>query len=254
MYYFNMSKMSHNKLLLPIGDAAQLLGVSASTLRRMDDRGVISSVRNVKRGKRYFFKADLLNLRYKSYKLVREWAKPGHLKMVKKFKDFYYPIESSLTGKIIMERAMLEGLISDDGISVIINTAMELAGNVFYHNQGQWPDIEGAFYVLDRVKRIIIIADRGVGLLKNLRLVRKDLTSHADALKLAFTEQISSRGLDGHRGYGLKFIRKVVVMGYLKRLVYQTGNARLEIRANDKNLYVDEVDSSVQGCLAVLEF
>jgi hypothetical protein len=249
-----MSEIINKSLLLSIGDATQLLDVSASTLRRMDDRGIIASVRNVKNGKRYFFKADLLNVKYKSYKLVREWTKPGNRKTAKKIKDFYYPVEASLTGKIIMERASLEGLISDQGISVIINSAMELAGNVFYHNQGQWPDIEGAFYVLDRIERKMIIADRGVGLLKNLRLVRKNLSGHADALRLAFTEQISSRGLDGHRGYGLKFIRKAVEMGYLKRLIYQTGNARLEIRANDGSLYIDEVDSSVQGCLAILEF
>ncbi|OGN00184.1 MAG: hypothetical protein A3B91_03850 [Candidatus Yanofskybacteria bacterium RIFCSPHIGHO2_02_FULL_41_29] len=249
-----MSKIINKNLLLSIGDATQLLDVSASTLRRMDDKGIIASVRNVKNGKRYFFKADLLSLKYKSYKLVREWTKPGHRKIEKKIKDFYYPVEASLTGKIIMERASLEGLISDEGISVIINSAMELAGNVFYHNQGQWPDIEGAFYVLDRIERKMIIADRGVGLLKNLRLVKKNLASHAEALKLAFTEQISSRGLEGHRGYGLKFIRRAVEMGYLRCLVYQTGNARLEILANDKNLYIDEVDSSVQGCLAIVEF
>src|SRR3989344_2080512 len=104
-----MDKLRKNNLLLSIGDAAQMLGVSASTLRRMDDKGIISSIRNVKHGKRYFFKADLLNLKHKGYKLVREWVRPGKLEVVKKFKDFYYPVEANLTGKIIMERTMLEG-------------------------------------------------------------------------------------------------------------------------------------------------
>lgn len=249
-----MDKISNKNLILSIGDAAKLLNISQSTLRRMDERGVIASVRNVKRGKRFFFKTDLLNLRYNDYKRVKQWVKASNPPNLKKIKDFYYPVEASLTGQIIMAREILTGILSEDNISVIINVAMELAGNVFYHNQGQWPDVEGAFYSLDRTERRVIIADRGVGLLKNLRLVRKDLPNHSAALRLAFTEQISSRGIQGHRGYGLKFLRKCVEGGYLKRLIYQTGNARLEIRANDEKLYIDELNNTIQGCLAIIEF
>jgi len=249
-----MTKIADKNLVLPIGKAAKLLGISISTLRRMDDRGIIDTVRDVERGKRYFFKADLLNIKFNEYKLAREWVQPNNHPDLKKYKNFYYPIEATLTGKVTIEaRQMLQGLVSDDYISVVISAAMELVGNAFYHNQGQWPDIEGAFYAIDITGRRIIIADRGVGLLKNLKLVRKSLNSHIDALKVAFTEQISSRGVGGHRGYGLKHARMCVVRE-LKKLIYQTGNARLEIRAKDNNLYTDVVSNPIQGCFAVIEF
>lgn len=249
-----MAKFSDKNLLLPMGEAAKLLDISLSTLRRLDKRGIIDSVRNVNWGKRYFFKADLLNLKYDGYKLAKEWVKPGFHPNPKKFKDFYYSSEASLSGQVfITTREMLRGIMSDDHISVIISAVMELVSNAFYHNQGQWPDIEGALYVFDRTGRRIIIADRGVGLLKNLKLVRKSLNSHAEALRLGFTEQISSRGAEGHRGYGLIHVRNCVERE-LERLVYQTGNARLEVRASDSNIYIDEVSNPIQGCLAIIEF
>ena len=252
-----MTKISDQNLLVAIGEAAELLGVSVSTLRRMDGEGIIGSVRTTLRGKRYFFKTDLLNLKFDGYMRAKEWVKLGKppVPSKKKFKDFYFPKEPVLNGKVaIGAHLALEGLFADDYIGVIISATMELVGNAFYHNRGQWPDLEGAFYVLDRTGKRIIVADRGVGLLKNLKLVENGLRTHAEALLIAFTKQISSRLGEGHRGFGLKFTRKCVEEGYLKRIVFQTGDARLEIRAGDKKLYIDTVSSPIQGCLAVIEF
>lgn len=249
-----MPKINVDKsLILPIGEAAKMLDVSISTLRRLDERGIIGSIRNIINGKRFFFKTDLINLKYDDYKLAREWVRTDYQPNIKKFKEFYYPDESRLNGKVSIEaRQLLEGIASDEYIGVIISATMELVGNVFYHNQGQWPDVEGAFYVLDRTSRRIIVADRGVGLLKNLKLVRKNLNTHAEAIKIAFTEQLSSRGTDGHRGYGLKHVRNCIAV--LKRLIYQTGNARLEIRSGDSKLYINEISVPIQGCMAIIEF
>lgn len=249
-----MTLVSDKNLLLPIGEAARLIGLSAATLRRMDDRGLIGSVRNVGHGKRYFFKADLLNIKYDGYKLVKKWVKPGRPLALRKLEGFYYSDEGLLNGEVTIGiRERLNGLMSDDYVSVIISAAMELVNNAFYHNQGQWPDIEGVFYFFDRTGQRIIIADRGVGLLQNLKQVRRDIQTHKEVLKIAFTEQISSRPLEGHRGYGLKHARECVVRE-LRRLVFQTGNARLEVRAKDENLHIDEVSNPIQGCLAIIEF
>ena len=240
-------------LILPIGEAAKMLDISISTLRRLDERGTIGSVRNTKNGKRFFFKTDLLNLKYDDYRLAKEWVRADRKPDIKKFKEFYYPDESRLNGKVLIEaRQQLEGITSEEYIGVIISATMEFVGNVFYHNQGQWPDVEGSFYALDRANRRIIVADRGVGLLKNLKLVRKDLSTHVEALRVGFTEQLSSRGVDGHRGYGLKHVKNCI--GVLKRLIYQTGNARLEIRSGDAKLYINEVSNPIQGCMAIIEF
>ena len=249
-----MTRVSDKNLILSIGEAAKLVGVSAATLRRMDDRGLIDSVRTSTRGKRSFFKADLLNIKHDGYKLAKTWIKPGKRPELKKFEGFYYSDEGLINGEVTVGmRERLSGLMSDDHISVVISATIELVNNAFYHNQGQWPDVEGVFYFFDRSGQRIIIADRGVGLLQNLQTVRPDITTHKEVLKVAFTEQISSRPVEGHRGYGLKHARQCVV-SELKRLVFQTGNARLEVRAKDDDLYIDEVSNPIQGCLAIIEF
>lgn len=251
-----MSRMNpvDKNLLVPIGKAAEIVGVSASTLRRMDDEGLIDSVRNAVRGKRYFFRSDLLNIKHDAYRLAKKWVKPGRVPDLKKFQGFYFADEGSLNGQVMVGIPdRLSGLMSNDYTSVIVSAAMELVNNAFYHNQGQWPDIEGVFYVFDPNGQRIIIADRGVGLLQNLQQVRKSIKTHEDVLKVAFTEQISSRPLEGHRGYGLKHAKECVIRE-LKRLVFQTGDARLEVRAKDQNLYIGKVSNSIQGCLAIIEF
>ena len=249
-----MTHISDRNLLLPIGEAASLLGVHAATLRRMENRGLIDSVRNSTRGKRYFFKADLLNIKHDGYKMAKKWVQTGKPPALKKFEGYYYSDESLINGEVTIRiRELLSGLMSDDHISVVISAAIELVNNAFYHNQGQWPDIVGVFYFFDRAGQRLIIAARGVGLLKNLRSVRPDISTHTEVLRVAFTEQISSRPVEGHRGYGLKHARACIV-SELKRLVFQTGNARLEVRAKDENLYIDEVSNPIQGCLAIIEF
>lgn len=249
-----MPSKTDTGMLVPIREAAQIAGVSMMTLRRMNAAGLLDAVRNVPRGKRFFFKSDLLALRYDAYARVRAWIRPGTVPSPRTSEGFYYADEGTVNGLVTIGiRERLNGLAADDYISIIVSAAMELLNNAFYHNQGQWPDVEGVFYHFDRVERKLIVADRGVGLLENLRRVRGDLRTHADVLRVAFTEQISSRPVEGHRGYGLKHARLCVVRE-LKRLVYQTGDARLEIRAKDEELHITEGTNPVQGCLAILEF
>src|SRR3989344_3915227 len=130
MYNFTFDKLhaiitsvthdSDKNLLVPIGEAAELLGVSTTTLRRMDEGGLLDSVRSSGRGKRYFFKADLLNMKYDGYKLAKKWVMPGRLPDLKKYKGFYYADEGLINGEVTVGiRERLNGLMSDDHISVV---------------------------------------------------------------------------------------------------------------------------------------
>ncbi len=77
--------------------------------------------------------------------------------------------------------------------SLLVSVAGEIGNNSFDHNLGLWPDTPGVFFGYDLNKKQIVLADRGVGVLKTLKRVRPGLARDADALEVAFTEVISGR-------------------------------------------------------------
>jgi len=109
----------------------------------------------------------------------------------------------------------------------------------------------GIFFYYDDKTKSIILADRGQGILSTLKQVRPELNNSVDALKIAFTETISGRKEEA-RGNGLKFVRSVITKNPLS-LDFQTGNAFLHIKQNDKNLFIRETDTSIRGCFATIK-
>ena len=97
-----------------------------------------------------------------------------------------------------------------------------------------------------------MLADRGVGILETLSRVKRDLTTHQDALKVAFTEIITGREPE-HRGNGLKYVRRVIT-GFPIRLTFQTGDAKLQLEQGDTDINIEHADQSLRGCLALLRF
>src|SRR3989344_5475816 len=113
-------------LILPIGEAAKMLDISISTLRQKKEGRRIGFIKNTKNGKSFFFKTDLLNLKYDDYRLAKEWVRADRKPDIKKFKEFYYPDESRKNGKVLIEaRQQLEGITSEEYIGVIISATME---------------------------------------------------------------------------------------------------------------------------------
>ena len=138
--------------------------------------------------------------------------------------------------------------------SIISSSAGEIGNNAFDHNLGKWPDIQGLYFNYDFEKRQIVLADRGLGILKTLQYTVPDLSDHKEALYIAFTEVITGRAPE-KRGNGLKYVRRNVENGYFK-LKFQTGDAELNLNAGETLSWdnIRKTKEEIQGCLAFIEF
>jgi len=99
-----------------------------------------------------------------------------------------------------------EGVV-DTNLPLVASVLGEVGDNCFAHNVAAWPDLMGCWFewsVNIPVREIRwVVADRGRGILSSLAAVRPELQRHRDALRVAFTEQISGRQPED-RGRGLK--------------------------------------------------
>ena len=128
--------------------------------------------------------------------------------------------------------------------------AGEIGNNSFDHNLGNWPDVMGIFFgyeILDN-QCIIVLADRGLGVLRTLQRVKSELDNHKEALNMAFTQTISSRYPE-RRGNGLKFVKNSVESKKFN-LTFTSGNAEINI---NKIFEVKEITEDINGCLAIIE-
>lgn len=248
-----------NEKLLDIGEVADMLSVSIDTLRRWDKKGILKSFRPTPTSNRYYFKEDLdrfLNRDKKTEKrdlatLAKDWAKS---KTPSNPPDEYYCINSDIF-KARHQRLDPELSANPDikKLSPLISaTAGEIGNNSFDHNLGNWPDIPGILFGYDIAKRQVVLADRGQGVLKTLKKVLPKLKNDKDALSTAFTKIITGRYPEG-RGNGLKFVREIIT-NYPLHLFFQTGNAQLELKQNDKKLRITKSKSSFHGCIAIINF
>jgi len=127
----------------------------------------------------------------------------------------------------------------------------ELGNNSFDHNLGNWPDIPGVFFAFSYAEKsgILVLADRGVGVLSSLKKALPALKNEKEALQIAFTKKISSRVLE-NRGNGLKFVKRNVFEKNL-RLDFFSGNAQVSL---NHEMEIVESDRTIRGCLAILKF
>ena len=140
----------------------------------------------------------------------------------------------------------------DESLAYIIYAMSgELGNNSFDHNLGNWPDVPGVFFAIDFDGKngILIIADRGIGVLNSLRKAIQDLTDEKKALEIAFTKKISSRVLE-NRGNGLKFIKSNVLE---KNLFLQFVSGKTQVLLNHE-MKISETANPIKGCLAILKF
>jgi len=245
-----------NSKLLTISQASKMLGVSIQTLRRWDDAGKLSSVRKGITGHRYYTRDDIdnyikNNIRSLLVKLARSWV-------VSDLRTEFYPDFYCLDSSVFQARlARLEsklGEIRELGKIFPLISAItgEIGNNSFDHNLGKWPDIPGVFFAYDLREKKIVLADRGQGVLATLKRVRPKLSTHQEALDVAFNEVISGRAPE-YRGNGLKFVRNVVADNKIN-LIFQTGDAKLKIDKSRVNLNIEKANVYLQGCLALIKF
>ena len=136
--------------------------------------------------------------------------------------------------------------------SLLTSIAGEIGNNSYDHNLGNWPDTPGIFFGYDVVKRHIVLADRGLGILKTLQRVRPQLNNDQEALRVAFTEIVSGRAPEA-RGNGLKYVRNIIAK-YPIKLLFRTGNAQVTLLRESKALQFATTQEYVQGCIAFITY
>lgn len=242
-----------NDKLLSIGETSKLLGVSIQTLRRWDDKGVFKSFRASIGGNRFYKEQDIKSFLNDLPTIGWAWASQSiPLEPAKEFycrtKDVFAPGRLS---KLENDLQKVDNL----GIhhSLLTLMAGEIGDNSYAHNLGNWPDIQGIFFAYDLNRRVIVLADRGRGILKTLQAVRPGMESHAEALTVAFTQVISGR-FPEQRGNELKSVAQIISNSSV-RLTFRTGDKELELKKGDdqKSLRITGCDS-FHGCFAVLKF
>ena len=238
-----------NEKLLSIGETAESLGVSIMTLRRWDESGRMVSIRKKEGGNRYYRKIDVENFLNDLLKIAKDWV----LNASDLSENFYCQNSAIFQSRLAkMENLMLQNKISEDFTSRIVSIAGEIGNNSFDHNLAQWPDIPGILFIYDLNKKQIILADRGVGILKTLKRVKPELENNKQALEVAFTEIISGRAPE-ERGNGLKYVKFIISKNPIN-LFFQSGDAVLNLNANSSELEISESKDNFHGCLALIKW
>lgn len=243
---------NNSKELIDVTEASQMIGVSVDTLRRWDANGKLAAIRPGGKGShRLYRRADLEVFLKDLFFTAKAWVsseQPYELEST-----FYCSNSNVFQGRLsTMETLLQNNPLTKEIFSLITAVTGEIGNNSFDHNLGSWPDIGGIFFAHDITKRIIVLADRGRGILSTLQRVKLELKDHESALKTAFTEVVTGRAPE-HRGNGLKFVRKAILQSQIG-LNFQTGNAKLSILPHSEEIHLGKAEDDLRGCLAFIRF
>src|SRR3989344_807623 len=212
------------KKLVSIKEAANYLGVSVATLRRWHNDGTFKATFVSPGGHRYYSLSDLGRKTKGIFRVAQEWV--GAEQPFAPEHDFYCSTSDRFKTRHERMAHEIDAHPSWEKIGSLISSAAgEIGNNSFDHNLGNWPDIPGAFFAYDLGKRVIVLADRGVGVLATLRLIRPKLKTYAEALT--------------HAGADLTF---------------QSGDSVLEIRKGRSGFNIKKADVPIRGTLSRIEF
>ncbi|MFH1354220.1 MAG: MerR family DNA-binding transcriptional regulator [bacterium] len=235
-----------------IGKAAEMIGVTVQTLRNWEKSGKLRAQRSAG-GQRYYDLRDIQRFMLDIEALGWVWAASAQAPEIA---DEYYceRHDRFLSRLEKMSVVLLKELGNDaeDLVSLLIQIAGEIGDNSFAHNIGNWPDVPGIFFTYNVDKRIIVLADRGRGILKTLRYVRPSLDSDIDALRVAFTEIVSGRSPE-ERGNGLKVVRRVTELNMIG-LSLRSGLGVVRIPKSPGSMGISMAEENVRGVYAVITF
>ncbi len=198
------------KKLVPISEAAKLLGVSIQTLRRWAKAGKLTPSFVSPGGHRYYAIDELETYSQSLFGMAKKWVSTSPHELPP---DYYCSTSSIFQARLSTFETLLNkipDLHKNMQFSLVVSIVGEIGNNSFDHNLGAWPDTPGIFFGYDLNKRLAVIADRGLGVLQTLKRVRPSLQNDAEALRVAFTEVISGRAPE-KRGNGLKFVKSVIM-------------------------------------------
>lgn len=240
-----------NKDILNIREASIFIGISIDTLRRWDKSGRLVAIRGGKGSHRFYKKSDLELFLKDPFALAKAWV--FAVSPLEPEKDFYCSNSSIFQARLAGLEHTLKNINEFSSVfSLITSVAGEIGNNSFDHNLGSWPDTPGIFFAYDINKRMVVLADRGNGILQTLKRVKPELQGHIHALKVAFTEVITGRAPE-KRGNGLKFVRNAVAASGIN-LIFQTGDAQLMLKSHSNKLYLKKTDCDFHGCIALVRF
>src|SRR3989338_3459108 len=234
--------------LISIGEAASILGVSIDTLRRWDQSGKLSSIKS-EGGHRNYYRSQIEVFLNDLFVLAKDWV----LKGAELLSKFYCSNSAVFQTELIKMQDLLGGIAElSSTFPLVVAVAGEIGNNSFDHNLGKWPDTPGIFFSYDITKRIIVLADRGLGILATLKRVKPELNNDEEALRVAFTEVLSGRAPE-NRGNGLKFVRKIVAENPVG-LLFQSGVCELILTKDSDSLDIKQSREPFRGCFALITF
>lgn len=242
--------MRKNKSLLTIREAAEFLDVSIDTLRRWDSTGKLRALRSAG-GHRYYSPEQLEHFRQDLFPIARTWTESPQAPEL--LPEQYCETRDVFKARLDRMAIILDNEpVAKEFASLLTAMAGEIGDNSFDHNFGNWPDVPGVFFDYDTGKRIIVLADRGLGIRATLTRVRPDLKDDIMALRVAFTERISGRAPE-QRGNGLKFVRNVAIENPIG-VYLQSGTAFARIGRDKGSLLIDLAERNIRGVLAHITY
>ncbi|MCX6738985.1 MAG: helix-turn-helix domain-containing protein [Candidatus Parcubacteria bacterium] len=236
------------KELIPIGDAAEMLGVSITTLRRWDESGRFPAIKSVG-GHRMYSKMKVELYLHDLFAVAKDWC-VNQMEIPTKFYCPNRAVFEARLAKMMDELSKIEEF--KNIFNFIVAIAGEIGNNSFDHNLGNWPDEPGVFFGYDTNGRKVVLADRGIGILESLKRIRPSLNTHESAISTAFTEVITGRAPED-RGNGLKFVKNTVIENSFG-IVFQTGDTELIIGKQEKGFHLKHSSENFHGCLLLLTF
>lgn len=234
--------------LISIGKTAEMIGVSINTLRRWDASGRLKSTRIGLH--RYYLPSDIEEFLSDVNTVAYDWVKSTIPSAPSP--NMYCGTRDIFQARLEVFQSKLSQIAPITTVSLVTAAAGEIGNNSYDHNLGNWPDISGIFFSYSMRNRTVVLADRGLGILRTLQRVRPLLTNSAEALKVAFTETLSGRYPET-RGNGLKFVRSIIIDNPFT-LDFQTGDASLRLKKNDKEIITKKIETSIPGCFAIIGF
>lgn len=242
--------MKKEKSLLTIGEAAEFLKISIDTLRRWDSTGKFKAIKSPG-GHRYYSKEQLERFMLNLNAIARVWAESEIAPELSS--DYHCGTQDIFKARLDKLALVLDNDLDTKNMTpLIIAITGEIGNNSFDHNFGNWPDVLGIFFAYDLNKRLIVLADRGIGIRATLLRVRPNIKDDLMALTIAFTERISGRAPE-QRGNGLKFVKNVAIQNPIG-VSLQSGIAVAEIAKQNGVLKVHLADRNIRGTLAIINY
>lgn len=138
----------------------------------------------------------------------------------------------------------------DEIFSFIVTIVGEIGNNAFDHNLGTWRDEAGLYFYYDIPSRLVVLADRGLGIRTTLKRVRPEIQNDCEALMIALKEVVTGRAPE-KRGNGLKLVEKLVLTQNMELDMY-SGAGHYTIKQGLTACSGEE--RAYQGVIAVLKF